>query len=158
VSEADAPAPSQQELRRAAMGLQARREHAVAELARKLIAKGHPREAVHDVVEALRQEGLVSDERFAEAFVRYRAQQGYGPLRIQAELRERGVSDDIQAVYLELNHPRWLEQIAQVRVKRFGARLPADFKQRAQQARFLQYRGYTGEQVRRVLDDAGEID
>ena len=32
--------------------------------------------------------------------------------------------------------------------------LPEDFKERARQARFLQYRGFTSDQIREVLDDS----
>ena len=35
----------------------------------------------------------MSDARFAESFVRVRSERGQGPLRIRAELRERGVTD-----------------------------------------------------------------
>lgn len=142
------------ELRRKAMDLLARREHAVGELQQKLLARGHPAELVQEVVQQLGEEGLVSDQRFTEAFVRYRADRGYGPLRIQAELREKGVDEELQTAYLDFRDPFWLEQSAQVRRKRFGDRPPTDFKERARQARFLQYRGFTAEQLRRVLDDA----
>jgi regulatory protein len=77
---------------------------------------------------------------------------GYGPQRIQAELRERGVDDKIQALYLDAGDCQWLEQVAQVRRKRFGETPPDDYKERARQARFLQYRGFTADQIREVLD------
>lgn len=162
---------SAQALRKKAMDLLARREHTAAELQRKLQAHGRKRqdrdrgaEAVADtaaddiaamtarVIASLRAEGLVSDERFTEAYVRYRMTRGYGPQRIQAELRERGVDDKIQALYLDGGDCQWLEQVAQVRRKRFGEILPDDYKERARQARFLQYRGFTADQIREVLD------
>ena len=142
---------TQSQLRHKAMDLLARREHAVAELVQKLISKGHPAEQVQAVVAELQGDGLVSDARFTEAFIRNRTQRGYGPTRIQAELRERGVGEDIQAAYLDFSDPQWIEYSAQVRRKRFGGGVPADFKERARQMRFLQYRGFTGEQIRRVL-------
>jgi regulatory protein len=158
-------------LRKKAMDLLARREHTAAELQRKLQAhgrkqrdKGHGTKAVTDaaaddiaemtarVIASLQAEGLVSDERFTEAYVRYRMTRGYGPQRIQAELRERGVDDKIQALYLDAGDCQWLEQVAQVRRKRFGETPPDDYKERARQARFLQYRGFTADQIREVLD------
>jgi regulatory protein len=142
-------------LRHKAMDMLSRREYAAGELRQKLAAKGHDTEAVEQVVAELCQEGLVSDERFAEAFVRSRMNSGYGPLRIQAELRERGVDDTIQAVYLDFRDVRWLEQAAQVRSKRFGPEAAEDYKERARQARFLQYRGFTSDQTRQVLDGHG---
>ena len=43
------------------------------------------------VVEQLAVEGLQSDARFVEAFVHGRVDQGKGPVRIRAELAERGI-------------------------------------------------------------------
>ena len=147
-------------LRKKAMDLLARREHAVVELQQKVQAYAKKQDLdereVATVIEELVDDGLVSDERFTEAFVRYRRNNGYGPRRIQTELRERGVSEKIQATYLDFADPQWLEQVAQVRCKRFGESLPEDYKERARQARFLQYRGFTTDQARWVLagDDA----
>lgn len=139
-------------LRHKAMDLLARREYAEGELRQKLAAKGNPPEAVAEVVAQLCEEGLVSDERFTEAFVRSRMNSGYGPLRIQAELRERGVNDKIHAIYLDFGDTQWLELAAQVRQKRFGPGAAGDYKERARQARFLQYRGFTSDQARQVLN------
>ena len=140
-------------VRKKAMDLLMRREHAVAELQKKLNNKDYDAEIVAEVVAQLADEGLVSDARFTEAFVRYRANNGHGPQRIQSELRERGVSEKIQADYLDARDAQWFERAAQVRSKRFGDAPPEDFKERARQARFLQYRGFTSEQIREVLDD-----
>ena len=147
---------SPQELRIKAMNLLARREHAVAELQQKLIAKGHPRNSVEQVVNALQQEGLVDDARFTEAYVRYRSERGYGPVRIQAELREKGVDEEVQANFLDRRATDWLERGAQVRIKRFGDEAPADFQEKARQMRFLQYRGFTADQASSVLDGLSE--
>ena len=140
-------------VRKKAMDLLMRREHAVAELQKKLIAKDYDVDIVSEVVERLADEGLVSDDRFTEAFVRYRRNNGYGPRRIQIELRERGVSEKIQSTYLDSGDPQWFEQAAQVQSKRFGDGLPEDFKERARRARFLQYRGFTSDHIRAVLDN-----
>jgi len=153
-------AESRRVLRNKAMDLLARREHSVAELRRKLQshvagrgkARGLDADAIDEVLTALQQDGLLSDERFTEAFVRYRCNNGYGPQRIQAELRERGVSEKIAAIYLDFSDPQWFERATSVCSKRFGEGKPKDFKQRARQARFLQYRGFTTDQVRRALD------
>ena len=141
-------------VRKKAMDLLMRREHAVAELQKKLNAKDYDADIVAEVVEQLMDEGLVSDARFTEAFVRYRSNNGRGPQRIQSELRERGVSEKIQAAYLDMGDSQWFARAEQVRSKRFGDAPPEDFKERARQARFLQYRGFTSDQIREVLDDS----
>jgi len=145
-----------QVIRRKAMDLLARREHAVGELTRKLSSRAYASAVVSQVIRDLQNEGLLSDDRFTEAYVHYRAEAGYGPIRIQAELRERGVSEEIQSSYLDFNDPQWRHHVKQVRSKRFGSSLPTDFKERTRQARFLQYRGFTGDQMRHALGESEE--
>ena len=52
---------------------------------------------MRDAVAQLVDDGLQSDERFTEAFVRSRINQGKGPARIRADLRERGINDAVIA-------------------------------------------------------------
>ena len=104
------------------------------------------------VLAQLVDEGYLSDARFAEVFVRSRHDRGVGPLKIRAELRERGVVESlVEDAFRELAAD-WFDAARQQRDKRFGASPPQDFKERARQIRFLQRRGFSGEQVRAALD------
>ncbi len=132
----------------------ARREHSKTELQRKLDARGYEAQAVRTVLDQLEAEQLQNDERFIEAFVHHRTDKGYGPCRIAQELRQRGISDNLLATYIDLNEPAWHERAAVVRQKRFGSELPSDYRERARQSRFLQYRGFTSEQIRHVMNPA----
>ena len=140
-------------LRRAAMDLLARREHTRAELTGKLTARGADADAVGPILDALEADGLLSEARFAEAFVRQRTGRGHGPVRIRHELGQRGVSDAVADQALAEADANWHELAVTVRHGRFGAGPPADIKDRARQSRFLSYRGFTGDQVRRALDN-----
>ncbi|MCZ6718576.1 MAG: regulatory protein RecX [Gammaproteobacteria bacterium] len=121
---------------------------------RKLDARGYEAQAVRTVLDQLEAEQLQSDERFIEAFVHHRTDKGYGPCRIAQELRQRGISDNLLATYIDLNELAWHERAAVVRQKRFGSELPSDYRERARQSRFLQYRGFTSEQIRHVMNPA----
>ena len=79
-------------VRRAAMDLLARREHGRVELTRKLRSRGAADELIDAALDRLAQEGLLSEARYLEAFVSYKARAGYGPLRIREELTQRGLS------------------------------------------------------------------
>lgn len=136
----------------AAMRLLARREHTASELRHKLAGRDHPAEAVSAALDALAAEGLLSDARFAEVYIESRGGRGVGPLRLQAELRERGVDEALIADYLDFSDPHWRRRALAARLKRFGEAPLPDIKERARQARFLQYRGYTAEQTRAALD------
>jgi len=130
----------------------ARREYSVAELRRRLEGKGHPAAQVAEAVADLRERGLVSDRRFAESLARNRIERGYGPLRIAHDLRARGVDDAVVEEALEDDPGVWLERLEAFWRKRFGAP-PQSYREWARQARALQARGFSAEQVRRVLPD-----
>ena len=132
----------------AALRLLARREHSSEELKRKLLAKGHPAEAVVAVVTALSGKRLVSDDRFIASYLHHHATRGQGPVRIRAELRQHGVSDGAIAEKMQGAEVDWGRLAAQARVRKFGAEQPATLAERAKQARFLQYRGFTADQIR----------
>lgn len=135
----------------AALRLLARREHSVRELRDKLAAREVADDIIDRLLAELTESGLLSDRRFAEIYVRGRVERGYGPQRIQAELRERGIRGNLVDEMLEAWSGSWLESAREQRGKRFGTRLPEDFAARAKQMRFLQQRGFTGEQIRAVF-------
>ncbi|HEB86191.1 MAG TPA: regulatory protein RecX [Gammaproteobacteria bacterium] len=138
-------------IRESAMNYLARREHSRLELEKKLAGKGLDKKEISVALDRLMTDGLLSDARFAESFVNARIQRGNGPVKIQAELKQRGVDDVIISQYLNLPEADWYEQARQVRCKRFGEILPGEFEQRIRQTRFLQQRGFTHEQINRAL-------
>ncbi|MGD8570496.1 MAG: regulatory protein RecX [Gammaproteobacteria bacterium] len=145
------PDTSPRDARLTAMKLLTRREHSCQELRQKLQRKGFEAALAEQVTGELQREGLVSDERFAESYLRSRAEKGYGPVRIQHELRQRGTSDDIIAATVIEDDPQWLERARRVREKRFGKPLPGGIKDKMKQQRFLQYRGFTQQQLKYAL-------
>ena len=152
------PQTQRRDCRKRAMDLLARREHGCAELRRKLVQKGFDTELALDVVTELEADGLVADTRFAEAFVRSRIGRGHGPRRIQAELQERGIDEARIHAAVHDADCDWVAQAAAARRKRFGSPLPTDLKDRGRQSRFLNYRGFTGEQIKRALELADNTD
>jgi len=58
-------------------------------LRQRLRARGHGEEEIEAALEHLARQGLQSDVRWADALTRRRQAQGYGPLRIRAEIRAR---------------------------------------------------------------------
>lgn len=135
------------EIRSRAIKLLARREHAPVELVYKLTARGYPAARVEAVVAALREQDLLSPGRFAESLARARADRGQGPLRIRAELSTKGIGEvDIDRALAAVEMD-WNALAATVRRKRFGDEPPGDFPEKARQMRFLQRRGFTGEQI-----------
>ena len=137
--------------RRAALDILARREHTTQELLAKLLVKGYAQEVAAEVVARLAREGLASDARFVEMLVSSRRARGYGPMRIRHELEQKGVASELIDQWLDASGTDWIKQVRQVREKKYGTQLPSDYVERARQARFLQSRGYTRDQIMRVL-------
>ena len=138
-------------VRRTAMDLLARREHGRVELTRKLRQRGACPDMIDAALERLTQEGLLSESRYLESFINYRARSGYGPLRIREELGQRGLArGDIEEALRECGF-NWQEQLEDTWRRKFAGNLPVDAKERARQGRFLSYRGYPLEMIGRLL-------
>jgi regulatory protein len=142
---------SPDDIRARALALLARREHSRQELLRKLRQRGFAEADLRPVLEELAAAQLQSDTRYAESYARSRAERGFGPLRIRAELQERGIdASGIEAALAGLEAD-WELQAREAREKRFGGEPPEDLKQRTRQTRFLQQRGFSHDQVRAAL-------
>lgn len=137
-------------VRRVAMDLLARREHGRVELTRKLRQRGAPDELIDAALDRLAEQGLLSEARYLHSFVASRARGGHGPLRIREELAQRGLPRE--AIEQALNEAEidWNEQLRAVWQRKFG-QLPTDARERAQQGRFLAYRGYPLDLIGRLL-------
>ena len=136
------------EARKKAMDFLARREYGQTELIRKLANKGYVRNIAEQSVITLTDEGLQSDRRFAEAFVQSRINQGKGPVRIRLDLGQKGLIEGIIEDVIEEAPVDWFELAREVRLRKFGGEFPTDFKAKAKQMRFLQYRGFEQDHVR----------
>lgn len=135
-------------VRLAAMNFLARREHSADELRQKLARRFDDQSLIEVVLQRLAEENLQSDLRFAEAFVAMRYRQGKGPLRINHELSQKGVSGGLIDRFLDASDERWTQLAREVRERRFGSEPPREPKDKARQMRFLQYRGFSGDQIR----------
>jgi regulatory protein len=68
-------------------------------------------------------------------------------LRIAADLRRRGLAAELIDAALE-SGPDWKALARKVCRARFGLEPPTSWAQRARQARFLQYRGFSSDHIR----------
>ena len=130
------------EARKKAMDFLARREYGQKELIKKLADKGYDFKVAEQAILKLTEDNLQCDDRFAEAFVQSRINQGKGPVRIRLDLSQRGVSDAIIEMAIDEAAADWHGLARDVRLRKFGAAEPPDFKAKAKQMRFLQYRGF----------------
>lgn len=150
-------APSLDELRAYALGLLARREYAQQDLASKLRRKWPPSAGcdarIADCLAQLASEGLLSEGRFAEAFVRARRRRGQGPLKIRAELLQRGVGEGLVSEHLGDGDGAWIGEALE-----WLERHDAQVTDRAGQARWyrrLLSRGFSHNQAWSALEQLG---
>jgi regulatory protein len=138
-----------------AITLLARRDFSSGELSRKLAERGYAELAIVPVVEELLASNKLNDERYSQNFVAYRARRGHGPARIRSQLKSSGLGRSMidEAVKGD-DAPDFLALARAVRSRKFGPDIPADRKERARQARFLQYRGFSTDHIRAVLEGA----
>lgn len=134
-------------LKKIAMQLLSRREYSYQELRDRLSRLTEDEELIDAVLQEFVQKKWQSDARFAEAYVCMRIKRGYGPERIQQELLAKGISEDLIAQWLWSNDRDWEKLALQVKNKKFGASQEHDFVTQEKQKRFLQYRGFTLDQI-----------
>jgi regulatory protein len=118
-----------------------RRERSIAELAGWLAERGYPEHEVAGAVERLIECGMLDDERFARLFAGDKRElAGWGPERIAAALRERGLDPSLIEAVCADAHDRQVERAAGL----LGARGMAldDDRDRDRALGFLTRRGY----------------
>ena len=143
-----------------ALGLLARREHSRKELKTKLRQGGYEGEETTDAIDRLGEQHYQDDDRFAEALLRGRIAQGYGPMRLIAELKSHGLTDARIRELMDAAEVDWeVSAAAQLR-RRYGRAGTSDPAERNRRAQFLLRRGFAAATVRRVthaeVDEAAD--
>lgn len=132
-----------------------RRGFARRDLERRLIQKGHPREAAQTAVARAAAAGLLDDLIFAKRYVEAKSARGRGPARLMRDLFGMGVD---RATAEEAVGLTWSEDeslltasraLAQKRASQLGG-LPVPVKRRRVLA-YLARRGFTGREVREIV-------
>ncbi len=134
-----------------AVRLLSRREHSAFEIRDKLQKRDFDEAEIAQAITELQQGGWLSDERFAEAYIRMRQLKGFGPIRIAMELSERGVDECIVDEYLHADDAAWQQTLEQQYRKKYRNKVIEDYNDRAKRIRFLQYRGFPLDQIYRVV-------
>ncbi|HED16422.1 MAG TPA: regulatory protein RecX [Gammaproteobacteria bacterium] len=135
-----------------AIRLLARREHSELEIERKLTLRGYEPEITAQILAKLVKAGHLSNERYAEQYVRLRGEKGYGPQRICIELSGRGLSDSqIEQAMLE-DQTDWYATAQRAYHKKYGYMPPEDYLERSKRMRFMQYRGFESDHIQSVME------
>ena len=129
----------------AALKMLMRREHSKLELRQKLNLKDFDDAVINDSISLLVEQKYQSDERFSEAFILMRFNQGKGPIKISMELKSRGITE------FDLTLFNWFELAKDVKYKKFGDSKFLDYKEKSKQKRFLQSRGFGFDEINQAF-------
>ena len=132
------------------MDFLSRREHSSREILNKMSNRVESKEMLLDSIKELIEDGLLSDERFAESYFQSRKNKGYGPLRIRNELKQRGIGD--QLFFTLSNEVNWHKYALEALRKKINGDLPTETKYVLKLKRFLNYRGFDFQDIDRAFE------
>ena len=139
--------------------LLAQREYCTFQIQQKLTGRKVDDEIIDFVIARLKQDGYLSDQRFADAYLRSRLEKGETPWLAAKRAKQKGAADvSVETALHELTIDYDAETTARELLAR---RDPAGFRfedERAwqRQARFLQNKGFEADIVLRVLKERTE--
>ena len=134
-----------------AVRLLSRREHSACEIRDKLTKREFDESEIEQAIVELISGGWLSDERFAEAYIRMRQIKGFGPIRISIELNERGVKESIVEDYMYAQDEQWSATLLRQYKKKYKDKAIEDYNDKAKRIRFLQYRGFPLDAIYKVV-------
>lgn len=132
------------------------RAYARNDLGRRLVRKGHPRQAVEAALERAAGLGLLDDAAYARNYVQTRAARGRGPSRLTRDLLAMGVQRSLIDGALAAEWPEGSDRssmplvLATKRAAQLGA-LPRQTKRRRVLA-YLARRGFSGRDVTDIVE------
>ena len=134
------------------LDLLSRREHSTKEIREKLLLRFDDCAVIDSVLTKLEKNNLISNLRFAEAYVSSRKRKGFGPKKISFELISKGVSESITNKAIT-EEGGWKKAAKQVFVKKFKNGKNSDAKDILKQKTFLQNRGFGFKEIESVFGD-----
>jgi regulatory protein len=138
-----------EDIRLKIMNLLSRREHSEKEIYMKLIKFVESKTRLNDEIEKLKNEGLLSDARFSEAYMRSRFNSGFGPVRIKYELSKKGVNKifiDRALIETDLD---WDKKMIEEYEKKYDSNKTKD-QNFLKISKFLLYRGFDLEKISKL--------
>lgn len=139
-----------------ALGLLSRREYSRDELRRRLDARGVDAREREQALDELAGKGWQDDARFAGAFARTRVAAGYGPVRIRAELAQRGIDAAGIEAALESCECDFAASARELAARRCAGKALRDPAVRRKTIEFLLRRGFANADAYSAVRSVGE--
>lgn len=135
----------------------AKQERSSFEVAQKLVSWNIDNNTIHGIIEDLKRENFLNDERFAEDYARGKFRmKNWGKKKIKLFLLQKKISEPIVERALSLidedEYEGSLQKLAQKRVDKFSASL-SDFEKKGKLYQYLLSKGFESNRVREVIDE-----
>ncbi|NRA42855.1 MAG: regulatory protein RecX [Pseudomonadales bacterium] len=147
---------------RYALGLLAKREYSVLMLKQKLVNKHYNEQTISALLEYLQEKQFISDQRFAELFIRDALRKYRGANRIRSELAQKGINSALVSEQLDALNIDWQSIAHDLLSKKFTISYSkddseSDYQQlnryRNKLLQKLHYQGFDGSTCKRAVDD-----
>lgn len=135
------------QLRHKITRLLSKREHSVAEIIQKLSQQEFSTSDIHTVLDKFVENGIQSDARFTFHFVRNCMMKGQGLSRVKQALKVHNIDSSMLHEALDELEIDWYSRAYEVKCKKFGEEVETDWQKKQKQMRFLQYRGFSQDQI-----------
>lgn len=153
--------PKINKLRATALAWLGRQEYSIAKFTKKLSDNHASDEQIQSIVDEFCQHNWLSEQRYCEGFVRSRISKGQGKIRIINDGRGHQLDSDILTEAINSQSVDWFELALSTYERRYGQKPVANIhakehtKEKAKRLRFMQYRGFTMDQISYAIDETG---
>ena len=132
------------------MNALSRREHSEKEIYLKFVNLVNSKDTLLEEILKLKKEGLISNQRYAEAYIRSRFHSGFGPIRIKYELEKKGVIEAIIKTAFQETDLDWDDKLKSEFKKKYESNVMKSSNDN-KISKFFLYRGFDLEKISKLI-------
>lgn len=129
-----------------------KRDYSVKDFTDKLHKVCEIQELIDNLVEDFIKRDWLNEERYLGAFVRTKIAMGLGLYRIKQELQKHGIKGEQTLLHIEELDVDWFEQAKQTYLRKYNDSPVVDFKEKAKRFRYMQYRGFSPDEIKYAME------
>ncbi|QTH65202.1 regulatory protein RecX [Psychrosphaera ytuae] len=134
-----------------------KRDYSISDFQKKLDKVCEDERMKSELLERLIENDWLSEERYILAFIRSKTSAGLGPYRIINDLKQHGVKSQDAEPHLDAQTTDWFEQAKETYQRKYGRSEIGDHKERAKRFRYMQYRGFSIDQINYAMSADDEL-
>lgn len=151
------PITDKQKLRNRALYWLSKKEYSIHDFRVKLDKVCEIEELKENLLEDFINKDWLNEQRYLESFVRNKIAMGLGLYRIKQELQQHGIKAEQTLLHVESLDVDWFEQAKQTYQRKYNASPVDDVKEKAKRFRYMQYRGFTPDEIKYAMEQPPEF-